>query len=100
MSEKETQLGMIPSDWDSVTLGSISTKMTNGFVGIATPFYSDAENSVPYLYGNNVRAGWLDFRKLLRVTPEFHRSQTKSQLAVGDMLTVQSGHIGTTAIVP
>ena len=100
MSEQLTSLGIIPDDWEVATLGDISIKMTNGFVGIATPYYSEDENGVPYLYGNNVRAGRLDFRKLFRVTSDFHRSQSKSQLATGDMLTVQSGHIGTTAIVP
>ena len=97
---KQSELGWIPTEWDVESLGDIATKMTNGFVGIATPHYASNESGVPYLYGNNVRPGYLDFRKLLRITETFHRSQRKSQLAPGDMLTVQSGHIGTCAIVP
>ena len=97
---KQSELGWIPKEWEVERLGDIASKMTNGFVGIATPHYASNESGVPYLYGNNVRPGYLDFRKLLRITEPFHRSQRKSQLAPGDMLTVQSGHIGTCAIVP
>ncbi len=82
-------------------LGELTTKMTNGFVGTATPFYTEKiDSAVPYLYGTNVRANLLDFRDLRFVTPTFHASQRKSQLLEDDLVTVQSGHIGTTAVVP
>lgn len=97
---KESPLGWIPKEWEVVSLGEISHSMTNGFVGTATPFYSEDADSVPYLYGNNIRADRLELPTSLRVTRRFHLAQSKSQLSPGDMLTVQSGHIGTSAIVP
>lgn len=97
---KETELGWVPREWGVVTLGSLATRITNGFVGVATPFYSTNESGVQYLYGNNVRKDRLELHSVLYVTREFHEKQKKSQLQPGDMLTVQSGHIGTTAVVP
>jgi type I restriction enzyme, S subunit len=95
----DSPLGMIPEGWEVKTLGSISTKMTNGFVGVATPFYVE-NNGVPYLYGNNIRPNKVQLEKTSLVSLEFHEKQVKSQLKPNDMLTVQSGHIGTSAIVP
>lgn len=95
----DSSLGMIPKGWEVKTLGIISTKMTNGFVGVATPFYVE-NNGVPYLYGNNIRPNKVQLEKTSLVSLEFHEKQVKSQLKPNDMLTVQSGHIGTSAIVP
>ncbi|MGA9994527.1 MAG: restriction endonuclease subunit S [Pyrinomonadaceae bacterium] len=96
---KDSPLGRIPKEWKVENLGAISTKMTNGFVGVASPFYTDNLDGIPYLMSNNVRANKFDLRKLIKVRSEFHARQKKSVLAAGDMLTVQSGHIGTTCIV-
>jgi type I restriction enzyme S subunit len=97
---QESPLGPIPKVWEAASLLSISNSMTNGFVGTATPYYSEDEDAVQYLYGNNVRADKLELPSSMRVTRRFHKLQRKSQLQPGDMLTVQSGHIGTSAIVP
>ena len=97
---QDSPLGPIPKVWEAASLLSISNSMTNGFVGTATPYYSEDEDAVQYLYGNNVRADKLELPSSMRVTRRFHELQRKSQLQPGDMLTVQSGHIGTSAIVP
>lgn len=97
---KETELGMIPKEWEFVNISDKSSFVTNGFVGVATPFYTNKDNGVRYLYGTNIRANEVDLRDIRYVTKEFHIKQLKSNLQPGDMLTVQSGHIGTSAIVP
>ena len=98
---RETELGWVPNDWGVIKIDDISTQMTNGFVGVATPHYANEnEVGIRYLYGNNVRADKLELDTVLKIKPEFHQKLQKSQLRHGDMLTVQSGHIGTTAIVP
>ena len=33
---KQTEVGIIPQDWQTATLGSLTVLMTNGFVGTAT----------------------------------------------------------------
>ena len=83
-----------------VQINQVSTLVTNGFVGVATPYYESSDNGVKYLYGTNVRHDEIKFDDIRYVSRLFHNKQIKSQLKTGDMLTVQSGHIGTSAIVP
>lgn len=85
-------------EWEYKCLSRLTTIITNGFVGTATPYYTD-ESGVPYLYGLNVKNNKLNRKGLRYVTSEFHAKQTKSQLSEGDLLMVQSGHIGETAVV-
>lgn len=91
-------VGPSPEEWAAPRLAEVSTLITNGFVGTATPYYTD-ETGIPYLYGTNVRANKLDPTGIRYITPEFHVAQSKTELKVGDLLTVQSGHIGETAVV-
>ncbi|MCD9514195.1 restriction endonuclease subunit S [Photobacterium carnosum] len=84
--------------WEEECLSRLTTIITNGFVGTATPFYTD-DSGIPYLYGLNVKNNKLNKKGLRYVTREFHKKQIKSQLIEGDLLMVQSGHIGETAVV-
>ena len=96
---KMTEFGNIPIEWKVVDLEEISSLMTNGFVGTATPYYTDSENGIKYLYGKNVRKNYIDEKGIRWITKEFHNRNQKSQLREGDLLTVQSGHIGTSCVV-
>lgn len=91
-------VGPSPLDWDAPYLEEVSSLITNGFVGTATPYYTD-DSGIPYLYGTNVRANKLDSKDIRFVNREFHSQQSKTELKTGDLLTVQSGHIGETAVV-
>lgn len=96
---KDSELGKIPVSWEVKKFKELIMSMTNGFVGIATPYYTENEG-VTYLYGNNVRKNSLELINPLKIKRSFHEKLKKSQLEPGDLLTVQSGHIGTTAVVP
>lgn len=91
--------GPLPEDWEVKSIGSVSHKVTNGFVGSSLPHQVDVPG-IPYLQGFNVRPSRIDLTKRTYVTPEFHSSNAKSHLKAGDILVVQSGHIGTVARVP
>ena len=97
---KQTEAGVIPEDWQTPTLGSITLLMTNGFVGTATTHYDKHENGVLYIQGYNVEDNSFNFHGIKFVTHDFHRTHMKSCLRSGDLLTVQTGDIGITAIVP
>lgn len=97
---KESPLGLVPKEWSVKKMESIISLMTNGFVGVATPFYAQGDEGVLYLYGNNVRSDSIEVEAVERVKRSFHNKLKKSQLKAGDMLTVQSGHIGVSAVVP
>lgn len=68
----------------------------NGFVGTATPYYR--EKGIPYFQGRNIQSGKLSQQADIYISEEFHLSKSKSQLKSGDMLMVQSGHVGHTAV--
>jgi type I restriction enzyme, S subunit len=84
--------------WSESTLGACFEPIRNGFVGTATPYYTGAEG-VLYLQGRNVKAGRIEPSHPIFVTREFHERQSKSHLKLGDLLMVQSGHVGECAAV-
>ena len=71
----------------------------NGFVGTATPFYTDEENGVRYLRGINIHDGILSDNEVIYVNKEFHQKHIRSELKADDILMVQSGHVGESAVV-
>ncbi len=81
-----------------VAIGKVALRVTNGFVGSAVKHY--VSDGVPYLRSLNVRRSGISFDDLVQVSESFHRSTSKSRLREGDLLTVQSGHVGETAVVP
>lgn len=95
---KDSMLGKIPTVWEVAELGKYSSLMTNGFVGVAKPFYVE-EGGTLYIQGANVRENSFNHKGIKYVSNEFSRKQQKSILKHGDLLTVQTGHIGTTAVV-
>lgn len=94
-------VGQCPNDWTQVFIDEVTELLTNGYVGPSLPYQTeDSENGVRYLQGFNVRPNKIDFTNATWVTREFHEKNTKSCLREGDLLVVQSGHIGTAAVVP
>lgn len=93
-------VGVMPSDWPVASIADIAVSVNNGFVGQCLQHQCSQTDGVLYLQGFNVRPNRIDLTERTFVTKEFAEKQTKSQLREGDVLTVQSGHIGTTAVVP
>ena len=86
--------------WGEVRLKDIVLKCTNGFVGLAKIHYTENDNGVLYIQGFNVKANGFNLSGIKKITPEFHKNLSRSELEIGDLLTVQSGKIGLTTIVP
>jgi type I restriction enzyme S subunit len=78
-------------------LGSLVARLTNGYVGPTRDIY--VEKGIPYLLGRNVRDNVLDFDGRTFVSHAFNEKNEKSKLKAGDVLLVQSGHIGHSAVV-
>ncbi len=85
-------------DWEETSLGSYFDPIRNGFVGTATPHYTTSEG-VRYFQGRNIKQGRIEADNLIFITAEFHNRQRKSHLKAGDILMVQSGHVGECAVV-
>ena len=82
----------------TLRLGSVVTRLTNGYVGPISGVY--VESGIPYLLARQVRDNTLAFDGRTYVTQEFNDKHKKSKLKAGDVLLVQSGHIGHSAVVP
>lgn len=100
MGYKQTEVGVIPEDWNAVNLGSLTVLMTNGFVGTVTRHYADNDNGVLYIQGYNVEENSFNFHGIKYVNHYFHKAHAKSCLRGGDLLTVQTGDVGLTTMVP
>jgi type I restriction enzyme S subunit len=97
---KQTEVGVIPEEWEVKTLGSLTTLLTNGFVGTATTAYVEGDDGVLYIQGYNVQENGFNFHGIKRVSKAFHVRNKKSCLQAGDLLTIQTGDIGVTTAVP
>lgn len=97
---KKTEVGLIPNDWEVKPIADITSLMTNGFVGTVKSHYTNYENGILYIQGYNVEENGFNFNGIKRVTEEFHKQHSKSCLKEGDLLTIQTGDIGVTTVVP
>jgi type I restriction enzyme S subunit len=97
---KQTEMGLIPEDWELKAMNDLTSLMTNGFVGTATSAYVDSDDGVLYVQGYNVQENGFNLHGIKRVSKAFHARHQKSCLRPGDLLTIQTGDIGVTAVVP
>lgn len=85
-------------DWEQRKLGSIYEAIGNAFVGTATPYY--VENGHFYLESNNIKDGQINHNTEVFINDEFYEKQKDKWLHTGDMVMVQSGHVGHAAVIP
>ena len=86
--------------WEDKKLISEFPFIRNGFVGTVTDFFTTKNDGIKYIEGTNIHNGIISNSINLFVTKEFHKTHKNSQLKENDILMVQSGHVGETAVVP
>lgn len=105
---KNDDLGKMPSirfkgftnAWELRKLSKIYSKINNAFVGTATPYYVDKNTGFFYLESNNVKDGQINRNSEVYINEEFYYQQRDKWLKTGDIVMVQSGHVGHTAVIP
>lgn len=85
-------------DWNQRKLDTIFGKIRNAFVGTATPYY--VKEGHFYLESNNVKDGKINRKNEIFINDEFYHKQSDKWLREGDIVMVQSGHVGHTAVIP
>ena len=85
-------------DWEERKLDEIFGKIRNAFVGSATPYYVDEGHF--YLESNNVKDGRINRNTEVFINDEFYEKQKDKWLHTNDIVMVQSGHVGHTAVIP
>ena len=84
--------------WEQRRLSEIYQNIGNAFVGTATPYY--VESGHFYLESNNVKDGQINRNNEVFINNEFYERQKDKWLHTGDMVMVQSGHVGHAAVIP
>ena len=79
-------------------MSDIYQNIGNAFVGTATPYY--VESGHFYLESNNVKDGQINHNTEVFINDEFYERQKDKWLHTGDMVMVQSGHVGHAAVIP
>ena len=85
-------------DWEQRKLSEIYKNICNAYVGIATPYY--VEDGHFYLEANNVKDGKINYNSKIFINDNFYESQKDKWLNSGDIVMVQSGHVGHAAVIP
>ena len=87
-----------PDPWEQQKLADIYQKIGNAFFGTATPYY--VKNGHFYLESNNVKDGQINYTTKVFINDEFYENQKDKWLHTGDIVMVQSGHVGHAAVIP
>lgn len=90
-------LGDVPAHWDIRRITSISTKITNGFVGPTRDILR--ESGIRYLQSLHIKGNRISFDEPYFVDKKWSNDHSRSILQTGDVLVVQTGDIGQVAVV-
>lgn len=91
-------LGEVPAHWVRKRLKNISPFITVGIV--VNPSDYVADEGLPFLYGGEVKEGFIEVDKARKISPEHSRKNRKTMLEAGDIVTMRVGYPGLTAVVP
>ena len=84
--------------WEQRKLGEVYQKIRNAFVGTASPYY--VEDGHFYLESNNIKDGQINRNSEIFINEEFYQKQKDKWLHTNDIVMVQSGHVGHSAVIP
>ncbi|QZA82565.1 restriction endonuclease subunit S [Deefgea piscis] len=94
---KQTEIGVIPEDWEIACLSQLAELITSGSRGWAK-YYSDS--GALFVRSQNVRDGRLDFTDNQFVNPPKNSEGSRTQLKNLDLLiTITGNSVGNVAIV-
>lgn len=95
---KQTEVGMIPSDWEVKSLSEITTRITVGIANSATHAYSD--KGIIMFRNQNIKPNFLDDSDLIYIKESFETRYKNKRLKSFDLLVARTGYPGTACVVP
>ena len=84
--------------WEQRKVGEVSKRVIVGLATSVTPYYR--EEGIPILRNLNIKENYLDDTDILFLERSYAESQVSKQIHAGDVLTVHTGYIGTSCVVP
>jgi len=97
---KETDVGVIPDDWEILKISDITKEISMGPFGSDIKVSNFVKEGVPVLSGKNVQKEKLDDEFHNFVTPEKARSLKKAVAKRGDIVVTHRGTIGQISYIP
>ncbi len=85
-------------EWEEKKLGDISERILVGLATTVTPYYR--KKGRPMFRNLNIKQGYLDDRDMLFLDDDYADSQKNKVIHFGDILTVHTGNIGWSCLVP
>lgn len=85
---KQTEIGVIPEDWEVKVLREVSSKITDGTHDTPKP----VENGIPYLTAIHVKENFIDYENCYYLPESVHKTiYTRCNPEKGDLLMVNIG---------
>ena len=97
--ESPTDLAELPEGWAYKPLAEVVDDQRGICYGIVQPG-SHTIKGIPIVRVNNIKAGRIDTRDVLRVTGEIENKYARSRLRGGEVLLTLVGSLGESAVVP
>jgi type I restriction enzyme S subunit len=94
---KQTEVGVIPEEWDISPCSAVSERIMVGIVIRPSQYY--VKNGVPAFRSANIREEGINDLDLVFISEASNLVLSKSQTRTGDVLTVRTGYPGTSAVV-
>jgi type I restriction enzyme S subunit len=95
---KQTEVGLIPREWNVLPCSALSTFITVGIVVKPAQYY--VASGIPALRSANIREDGVSDADMVFISERANSLLSKSQVRSGDVLTVRTGYPGTSAVVP
>ena len=94
---KQTEVGMIPSDWNVDVLARLTSRITVGIANSATQAY--VEHGIPMLRNQNIKPNILDSEDVVCISSQFEERYKNKRLRKDDLIVARTGYPGTTCVV-
>lgn len=91
-------INYIPSDWKVLKLKNVCTRIIVGLATSVTQYYRDT--GIPMFRNTNIKEGKLEIDDLLFLDEKWANKQDGKKIHTNDILTVHTGYVGISCIVP
>ncbi len=95
---KQTEIGLIPDDWEVRNFKEVTNRITVGIANSATHAYTD--QGIIMFRNQNIKENTLDLKDLIYIKKDFAQKYYNKQLYENDLLIARTGYPGTTCVVP
>lgn len=84
--------------WKQRKLGDVAERVIVGLATSVTPYYR--ESGIPIFRNLNIKENYLDDSDILFLDEKYAKTQESKKIHTGDVLSVHTGYIGVSCLVP